>query len=93
MCSRWPRSARNQTIQNSVENMVYAPRKDEYTCPDEGILLRRNRSIRVEGVFGVLKEDYLLLLYFFCPFSGLFLLFGRKLVDLHGKGLRLLLFV
>ena len=25
---------------------------------DEGILLRMNRSIQVEGVFGVLKQDY-----------------------------------
>ena len=25
---------------------------------DEGTLLRMNRSIQVEGVFGVLKEDY-----------------------------------
>ena len=25
---------------------------------EEGIILRRNRSIQVEGAFGVLKEDY-----------------------------------
>ena len=25
---------------------------------DEGILLRMNRSIQVEGVFGILKQDY-----------------------------------
>ena len=25
---------------------------------DEGVLLRKNRSIQVEGVFGILKQDY-----------------------------------
>ena len=25
---------------------------------EEGILLRKNRSIQVEGAFGVLKQDY-----------------------------------
>ena len=30
----------------------------ESLTSDEGVLLRVNRSIQVEGVFGVLKEDY-----------------------------------
>ena len=30
----------------------------ERITTDEGIILRMNRSIQVEGAFGVLKEDY-----------------------------------
>ena len=30
----------------------------ESLTSDEGVLLRVNRSIQVEGVFGILKEDY-----------------------------------
>ena len=36
----------------------YRPKVLEALTSGEGILLRRNRSIQVEGVFGVLKEDY-----------------------------------
>lgn len=42
---------------NQVLNQ-YRPKVLESLTSDEGILLRRNRSIQVEGVFGVLKEDY-----------------------------------
>ena len=42
---------------NRVLN-TYRPKVLEALTSDEGILLRRNRSIQVEGVFGVLKEDF-----------------------------------
>jgi hypothetical protein len=32
--------------------------KQIQTSTDKGILLRMNRSIQVEGAFGVLKQDY-----------------------------------
>ena len=42
---------------NQVVNK-YRPKVLEALASDEGTLLRMNRSIQVEGVFGVLKEDY-----------------------------------
>ena len=36
----------------------YRPKVLEALTTEEGTLLRMNRSIQVEGVFGVLKEDY-----------------------------------
>ena len=36
----------------------YRPKVLEALTSEEGTLLRMNRSIQVEGVFGVLKEDY-----------------------------------
>ena len=42
----------NQILNN------YRPKVLEALTSEEGTLLRMNRSIQVEGVFGVLKEDY-----------------------------------
>ena len=42
---------------NQVLN-EHRPKVLEALTSDEGALLRMNRSIQVEGVFGVLKEDY-----------------------------------
>lgn len=42
----------NQTI------FEYRPKVLEALTSEEGTILRMNRSIQVEGVFGVLKEDY-----------------------------------
>ena len=42
----------NQTI------FEYRPKVLEALTSEEGTLLRMNRSIQVEGVFGVLKENY-----------------------------------
>ncbi len=42
---------------NQVLN-EYRPKVLEALTSEEGTLLRMNRSIQVEGVFGVLKEDY-----------------------------------
>ena len=36
----------------------HRPKVLEALTSDVGTLLRMNRSIQVEGVFGVLKEDY-----------------------------------
>ena len=48
----------NRTIRvNQVLN-EYRPKVLEELTGEEGTLLRMNRSIQVEGVFGVLKEDY-----------------------------------
>jgi hypothetical protein len=38
--------------------LEHRPRTLEKLTSEEGVLLRMNRSIQVEGVFGVLKEDY-----------------------------------
>ncbi len=38
--------------------MEHRPKTLEKLTSEEGTLLRMNRSIQVEGVFGVLKEDY-----------------------------------
>ena len=38
--------------------LEHRPRTLEKLTSEEGTLLRMNRSIQVEGVFGVLKEDY-----------------------------------
>ena len=47
-----------RTIQVNNIILEYRPRVLEALTSDEGRLLRMNRSIQVEGVFGVLKEDY-----------------------------------
>ena len=39
-------------------SLVPAAKTLEKLTSEEGALLRMNRSIQVEGVFGVLKEDY-----------------------------------
>ena len=36
----------------------HRPKALKALTSEEGVLLRKNRSIQVEGVFGVLKEDY-----------------------------------
>ena len=38
--------------------MEHRPKTLEKLTGEEGALLRMNRSIQVEGVFGVLKEDF-----------------------------------
>ena len=55
-CHRSQKGYRTVRV-NQVLNQ-YRPKVLEALTSDEGILLRRNRSIQVEGVFGVLKEDY-----------------------------------
>ena len=55
-CHRSQKGYRTVRV-NQVLNQ-YRPKVLAALTSDEGILLRRNRSIQVEGVFGVLKEDY-----------------------------------
>ena len=55
-CHRSQKGYRTVRV-NQVLNQ-YRPKVLEALTSDEGILLRRNRSIQVEGVFGILKEDY-----------------------------------
>ena len=64
-CGRCPHkdkchSSKNgyRTIQANNIILEYRPRVLEALTSEEGRLLRMNRSIQVEGVFGVLKEDY-----------------------------------
>ena len=45
-------------IQVSKSFNEYRKKSLDNVTSDEGILLRMNRSIQVEGVFGVLKQDY-----------------------------------
>ena len=47
-----------RTIKVNQVLLEYRPQTLERLTSEEGTLLRMNRSIQVEGVFGVLKEDY-----------------------------------
>ena len=47
-----------RTIQVNNVILEHRPKALEALTSEEGTLLRMNRSIQVEGVFGVLKEDY-----------------------------------
>ena len=64
-CGRCPhkdkchKSKKNyRTIQVNNVILEHRPKTLEALTSEEGTLLRMNRSIQVEGVFGVLKEDY-----------------------------------
>ena len=54
-CTRAQRNRRMQVSKIFVEKRQISY---ENIPSDEGILLRGNRSIQVEGAFGVLKNDY-----------------------------------
>ena len=47
-----------RTIQVNNVILEHRPKALEALTSEEGSILRMNRSIQVEGVFGVLKEDY-----------------------------------
>ncbi len=47
-----------RTVKVNQVILEHRPKTLEALTSDEGTLLRMNRSIQVEGVFGVLKEDY-----------------------------------
>ena len=55
-CHRSQKGYRTVRV-NQVLN-EYRPKVLEALTSETGVLLRMNRSIQVEGVFGVLKEDY-----------------------------------
>ena len=64
-CGRCPHRAKCHKSKNSYRtvrvNQVLKeqrPKVLEALTSEEGALLRMNRSIQVEGVFGILKEDY-----------------------------------
>ena len=64
-CGRCPRKNKCHRSQKGYRtirvNQVlneYRPKVLEALTNETGVLLRMNRSIQVEGVFGVLKEDY-----------------------------------
>ncbi len=64
-CGRCPHRAKCNKSQNAYKTLQvndviskYRPLALENITSEEGALLRMNRSIQVEGVFGVLKEDY-----------------------------------
>ena len=64
-CGRCPHREKCHSSKNGYRtvrvNQVlneYRPKVLEALTSEEGALLRMNRSIQVEGVFGVLKEDY-----------------------------------
>ena len=47
-----------RTVKVNQVILEHRPKTLEALTSEEGTLLRMNRSIQVEGVFGVLKEDY-----------------------------------
>lgn len=55
-CHRFKNGYR--TIQVNQVLSEHRPKALKALTSEEGVLLRKNRSIQVEGVFGVLKEDY-----------------------------------
>lgn len=64
-CGRCPHKSKCHKSQNGYRTVrvnqtlnEYRPKVLEALTGDEGVLLRMNRSIQVEGVFGVLKEDF-----------------------------------
>lgn len=64
-CGRCPHRDKCHHSQNGYRTIKvnqalreYRPKVLEALTTEEGTLLRMNRSIQVEGVFGVLKEDY-----------------------------------
>ena len=64
-CGRCPHRDKCHSSKNGYRTVrvnqilnEYRPKVLEALTSEEGTLLRMNRSIQVEGVFGVLKEDY-----------------------------------
>ena len=64
-CGRCPHRDKCHKSKNSYRTvkvnqviLKHRPKALEALTSEEGTLLRMNRSIQVEGVFGVLKEDY-----------------------------------
>ena len=64
-CGRCPHRGKCHSSKNGYRTVrvnqilnEYRPKVLEALTSEEGALLRMNRSIQVEGVFGVLKEDY-----------------------------------
>ena len=64
-CGRCPHRGKCRKAKTGYRTMrvnqvilEHRPRTLEKLTSEEGALLRMNRSIQVEGVFGVLKEDY-----------------------------------
>jgi transposase len=56
--SKCTKAKGNKQMQVSKEFIKQRQKSLENITSDEGILLRMNRSIQVEGTFGVLKEDH-----------------------------------
>jgi len=56
--SRCTKSSGNRKLYTSKKFLEERQKSYENICSEKGILLRINRSIQVEGAFGVLKEDY-----------------------------------
>ena len=52
------RSSENRKIKVSHKLHEYNQKAYDLITTDEGINLRRNRSIQVEGAFGVIKQDF-----------------------------------
>ena len=64
-CGRCPHKSKCHKSQNGYRTVrvnqtlnEYRPKVLEALTSEKGVLLRKNRSIQVEGVFGVLKEDF-----------------------------------
>ena len=64
-CGRCPHRGKCHSSKNGYRTVrvnqalnEYRPKVLKALTSEEGALLRMNRSIQVEGVFGVLKEDY-----------------------------------
>ena len=64
-CGRCPHKSKCHKSQNGYRTVrvnqtlnEYRPKVLEALTSEKGVLLRMNRSIQVEGVFGVLKEDF-----------------------------------
>lgn len=88
-----PRSNKNHTNKSITFSEVYEKQKKqalENIKSEEGILLRINRSIQVEGFFGILKQNYNFRRFMLRGIENvelemLLLAFGHNIRKLHKK--------
>ncbi len=57
-CTQATKEGRNKRIEVSKKMISLREESLQNIQSEEGIILRKNRSIQVEGAFGVLKQDY-----------------------------------
>lgn len=81
---------KKKSIEVSKKFLAYRKKSLENITSEQGISLRINRSIQVEGAFGVLKEDYLFRRFLTrgkknVKLEFLLLCFGYNVNKLHNK--------
>lgn len=88
--SHCTRAKGNRTMQISKQFIIQRANSLKNITSEQGILLRMNRSIQVEGAFGVIKEDYAFRRFLLrgaqnVRTEALLLCFGYNVNKLHSK--------